>query len=340
MNNFPRQKLQELITQYGRVICDDHIKMNAILRDLCPEHKREINVLVGALREKVATDLMKASDTTPKEILLPRLTQRLYDNLGVAKEFAQWAVESWALALGVTKKVIARQTQATVMKKQKARKTVPPPQQVLENRNWWNQLDQKWRMIFINAIDVIDGEPNDNELVKIVNLRKLCCRRNRISSLAPLSHLSNLQELDCVENKISNLDQLCHFTHLQKLYCWRNEISHLGPLSHFTRLREFSCGNNQISSLEPLRYLIHLQVLYCGGNQINSLESLRELKKIEKLHINGNQIRSLEPLYEMKNLRHLDCRNTQVSKSEIRNFKKAVPECYYVNHSYQTLLFW
>ena len=101
MNDIPRQKLQYIISQFGRVICDEPRRCEALLRDLCPENKREINLLVGAVKEKVAADLMTASDTVPKEILLARLTRRLYDNLGMAEEFAHWAVESWALALGV-----------------------------------------------------------------------------------------------------------------------------------------------------------------------------------------------------------------------------------------------
>ncbi len=101
MNDIPRQKLQYIISQFGRVICDEPRRCEAMLRDLCPENKREINLLVGAAKERVAADLMTASDAVPKEILLARLTRRLYDNLGMAEEFAHWAVESWALALGV-----------------------------------------------------------------------------------------------------------------------------------------------------------------------------------------------------------------------------------------------
>ncbi|WP_308255747.1 hypothetical protein [Geminocystis sp. GBBB08] len=33
---------------------------------------------------------------------MARLTKRLEDNLGLAEEAAQWAVEYWAFALGVT----------------------------------------------------------------------------------------------------------------------------------------------------------------------------------------------------------------------------------------------
>ncbi|OQX06327.1 MAG: hypothetical protein BWK80_50895, partial [Desulfobacteraceae bacterium IS3] len=52
------------------------------------------------MKERVAAELMTASDALPKEFLIERLTKRLYDNRGIAEEFARWAVESWAIALG------------------------------------------------------------------------------------------------------------------------------------------------------------------------------------------------------------------------------------------------
>jgi len=101
MNDIVRQKLQYVIAQYGRSVCDEPKRCEGLLRDLCPEYKREVNVLVSALKERVAAELMTASDAMPKEFLIERLTKRLYDNLGIAEEFARWAAESWAMALGV-----------------------------------------------------------------------------------------------------------------------------------------------------------------------------------------------------------------------------------------------
>ena len=87
MNDIPRQKLQYIISQFGRVICDEPRRCEAMLRDLCPENRLEINLLTGAARERVAADLMTASDAVPKEILLARLARRLCDNLGVREDF-------------------------------------------------------------------------------------------------------------------------------------------------------------------------------------------------------------------------------------------------------------
>ncbi len=101
MNNDVRQKLYELIVEYGRSLCDDPQRCQALLKDYCGKHKREIFVLVSALRNRVAEDLLKTSAGVPQSLLLGRLVRRLEDELGLAEEAAHWAVESWAFALGV-----------------------------------------------------------------------------------------------------------------------------------------------------------------------------------------------------------------------------------------------
>lgn len=101
LNEYPRQQLQTLIIQFGRTVCDDPKRCEAMLRDLCPEYKRETNLLVAALKERVVVDLLKKQPTLPVVAQLNQLAQRLHDNLGIVDHFAFWAVESWALALGL-----------------------------------------------------------------------------------------------------------------------------------------------------------------------------------------------------------------------------------------------
>lgn len=101
MDNLPRKKLAELVGRFGRDIATDARRCEAILRDLCPECKREIFILVSAAKESVPAELLGSSSGLPKEVLLSRLSKRLHENLGVAENLARWAVESWSLALGV-----------------------------------------------------------------------------------------------------------------------------------------------------------------------------------------------------------------------------------------------
>lgn len=100
MDNFPRQKLCEIITQYGKTIYEDRQRLENLLCDMCGEYRREINVLISALKERVPEDLLSAPEGVPLSVLLVQLSRRLQDNLGVTDEAARWAVESWAVCLG------------------------------------------------------------------------------------------------------------------------------------------------------------------------------------------------------------------------------------------------
>ena len=101
MNDLPRQALSDLIAQYGPLLIEEPRRFEGLLRDLYPKLTKEVNVLIGALNEGVAKDLMGSQDEDPKQVILARLAKRLVDNLAMSDYAAEWAVESWALALGV-----------------------------------------------------------------------------------------------------------------------------------------------------------------------------------------------------------------------------------------------
>lgn len=101
MDTLPRQKLREIVARHGRSVADEPRRCEGLLRDYCGAYRREIAVLVGALEERVAADLLAAGKGTPREVLLARLARRLHDNVAMEAAAARWAVHSWALALGV-----------------------------------------------------------------------------------------------------------------------------------------------------------------------------------------------------------------------------------------------
>ena len=101
MKELPRKKLCQIITQYGRSICNDPLCCEGLLRDLCGEHYREVFVLVCALKEQIPSKLLTSHDSIPNNMLMMKLTKQLCNNLALTKNAAEWAVESWALALGI-----------------------------------------------------------------------------------------------------------------------------------------------------------------------------------------------------------------------------------------------
>lgn len=94
-----RHTLGQLLAAHGRALCEDPRRLEALLRDLCGECRKEVFVLVSALRERVVVDLSAWPAGVPQALLLARLSVRLADDLGFSPEVARWAVETWAAAL-------------------------------------------------------------------------------------------------------------------------------------------------------------------------------------------------------------------------------------------------
>lgn len=135
MNSTPRLVLTRIIAERGRGICDQPERLESLLRDLCGAYRREINVLVGALEERVAADLMSQTRRIPRETLLASLAQRLHDARAYTPEAARWAVDSWAVALGVlTEDEFARRESAAKQTDDRPAappiKTTPPAQPI------------------------------------------------------------------------------------------------------------------------------------------------------------------------------------------------------------------
>jgi formylglycine-generating enzyme required for sulfatase activity len=96
-----RDTLNALIVRYGHALSEDPPRCEAMLRDLCGQHKREIFILVNALKQRVAADLLGGNGGLPAPLMIGRLRKRLEDELALTAEAAHWAVETWALALRV-----------------------------------------------------------------------------------------------------------------------------------------------------------------------------------------------------------------------------------------------
>jgi uncharacterized protein YraI len=101
MYDLPRRTLCKLIIKYGPALHTDPRRTEALLRDLCGEHVREIFVLVNAQKQRVPADLLAAQAWMPQQVLQAQLVRRLEENLALTPEAAAWAVAVWAEALRI-----------------------------------------------------------------------------------------------------------------------------------------------------------------------------------------------------------------------------------------------
>jgi WD40 repeat protein len=99
MNELVRQKLLEIVQKHGSPPLSDPRLCESLLKDYCGQYKKEIFVLVCAVREQVASDLLTSEDSVPREMLHNLLVKRLQNNLALTEDASRWAVESWSLAL-------------------------------------------------------------------------------------------------------------------------------------------------------------------------------------------------------------------------------------------------
>lgn len=91
MHNFPRRKLCLLVAERGRSVLSDPARLEAVLREACPEHEAEVGILALCLKAGIPSALI--ADDQPMVQLLLGL------NPDLDGEAARWAVESWKLAL-------------------------------------------------------------------------------------------------------------------------------------------------------------------------------------------------------------------------------------------------
>jgi WD40 repeat protein len=99
MNELVRQQLREIVLKHGRPLLSDPRLCESLLKDYCGRYKKEIFLLVCAVREQVATDILTSQDSVPREMLHPLLIKRLQNNLALTEDASKWAVETWSLAL-------------------------------------------------------------------------------------------------------------------------------------------------------------------------------------------------------------------------------------------------
>lgn len=101
MSDAVRNALKRVVADCGRDVIHDAKRCEGMLRDLAPtDRRRDINVLVSALRE-CAVDELVGSDALPIATRLDRAVNRLQAATGITDTVARWGIESWALVLGI-----------------------------------------------------------------------------------------------------------------------------------------------------------------------------------------------------------------------------------------------
>lgn len=103
--------------------------------------------------------------------------------------------------------------------------------------------------------------------------------------------------------------------------------SELSEVSKLTELTSLKLGKNRIDKIDFLKPLKKLVSLDLSENRIEDISVLSKLTSLKTLHLDGNDIKDFKPLYGLKKLTTLTISNIQISKSQLKELKDALPNC-------------
>ena len=162
-----RERLRELIVAHSTAVCDDPRRLEALIKDYLPAHKRETNLLVGAVKERVLADLLAPALAIPYGTQRPRLVQRLIDHLGMAANFACWTVDAWAFAVGRISETELAQWEA---RPHVATQTPPSPPTTAPRQSPLDELRQAIRDALADGLVTKDEEQALKETSRRLNI--------------------------------------------------------------------------------------------------------------------------------------------------------------------------
>jgi hypothetical protein len=103
-----QRRLRALVAEQGPSVVDDRQRCQNLIRDYGLTDRGSVNILIAALEENIPADLRKPDAVGTLDLLMANLRGRLQTNHGQTEDASRWAVESWAVALGLLEDAHAR----------------------------------------------------------------------------------------------------------------------------------------------------------------------------------------------------------------------------------------
>ena len=201
-----------------------------------------------------------------------------------------------------------------------------------ELRGWWNTLDNNWREVFRNTID-IDTNPKAEQLQAIANIEELTVDpRIIITSLEPLTKLLFLKKLIINDNHITDLSPIGELKLLKELNVNGNAISDLSVLNNLKTLEVISIENTKVVDINPLEDMKNLRVLNIANTNIKNIKMLASCTALEELNIANTNVKTLSPVSKIDSLRYIKAFNTKIKTKEIDALRSKRPNINIVYH--------
>ena len=155
----------------------------------------------------------------------------------------------------------------------------------MDELNWWNNLEQQWKLAFGTVFFNHNNTPTAEELRRLHTTTVL----RLVGSGAPYPNM---------DFHLTNLSGVQDLHQLEILIVGFHQLQSVEPLAALTKLKSLFLFNNKIESLNGIEKLKELEQLYIQFNKINSLKPLQSLTRLKEVYVNNNNITSLEGLTE------------------------------------------
>lgn len=96
-----RDVLRTLVARQCFPLWDSFETYERALGAQCPDRSREIALIVLALQNGIVSEMFRLRNRLILSILLPKLIRWLERQSDLTQHEAKWAVDSWAIALGL-----------------------------------------------------------------------------------------------------------------------------------------------------------------------------------------------------------------------------------------------
>lgn len=170
MDDRPRTALKDLVSRFGPSLAGDATRTEGLLRDTCSSCPREIFLLVNAIRGRVPADLLAPRHSLPLPLLKEFLARRLEEDLSFAGPAAVWAVETWAVALGLNERAPLAETlpvPAPIVQRQPS-PLAEDPAAVERVRHLADGLDSPSLETRLQALAAIEALPDEHSILLLI----------------------------------------------------------------------------------------------------------------------------------------------------------------------------
>lgn len=183
---------------------------------------------------------------------------------------------------------------------------------------WWKTLNENWREIFKNYVNV-DSNPKPEQLQQVADITEINVDsgKHTIFSLEALSKLHFIKKLIINDNQLTDLSPLAGKRFLEELSISGNAVDNILPLADVTTLKSLALENTLVTDINILENMHELKILNIAGTNVKNIKILVNCEKLEELNIANTPIKSLSSIQNINTLKHVKAFNTKVKKKDV-----------------------